>query len=210
MQDTLLTACSLASLAPRSSWPTRTPVPRSATMAASLILISSGRSKTARWCHRLRELTRQARARRPPTAESAVLETRPRVRLRLARRLSYAVVPALWRRHIGLQSLQARRLRQLRLGNPDSDRSYHPGQLSGMNNGVVGAISGIVPLGAILYGLVRIARERGGRGIQAVLEVAREILSIGAWLTNIFSVAIIISAAVNTPASPSGTRQPES
>lgn len=79
-----------------------------------------------------------------------------------------------------------------------------------MNNGVVGAISGIVPLAAILYGLVRIARERGGRGIQAVLEVAGEILSIGAWLTNIFSVAIIISAAVNTPASPSGTRQPES
>ncbi len=80
---------------------------------------------------------------------------------------------------------------------------------SGYNNRGVGAISGIVPLVAILYGLIRIAGEGGDRATQGVLEVAGHILSIGAWLTIILSVAIIISAAEKSPASPPGNRQPE-
>lgn len=65
---------------------------------------------------------------------------------------------------------------------------------SGVNNRVVGSITGIVPLGAILYFLIRIASKGEGRAFQYVLEVAGHVLSIGAWLTIIFSIAIIIAA----------------
>jgi hypothetical protein len=69
---------------------------------------------------------------------------------------------------------------------------------SGANNRGIGAVSGIVPLGAILYGLVRITGEGGPRATQGVMEVAGHILSIGAWLTIIFSIAIIIAAFAKT------------
>jgi len=80
---------------------------------------------------------------------------------------------------------------------------------TGASNRGIGAVSGIVPLGAILYGLARIAGKGGGRATQGVMEVAGHVLSIGAWLTIIFSVGIIIAALVKTPAGTSGTRQPE-
>jgi len=69
---------------------------------------------------------------------------------------------------------------------------------SGMNNRAIGAVSGIIPLAAVFYFLVRIAGEGGGRATQGVIEVAGHILSIGAWLTIIFSIAIIIAAFVQT------------
>jgi len=70
---------------------------------------------------------------------------------------------------------------------------------SGANNRTIGAISGIVPLGAILYGLVRIAGEAGSSVANGVLEIAGHVLSIGAWLTIIFSVAIIVAALAQAP-----------
>lgn len=54
---------------------------------------------------------------------------------------------------------------------------------SGYNNREIDAIAGIVSLGVILYGMEVV-----------VIEV--HVLSIGAWLTIIFSIAIIIAALV--------------
>lgn len=68
---------------------------------------------------------------------------------------------------------------------------------SGINNRGIGIIAGMVPLGAILYGLLRIGGEGGGRAIGNVLELAGQVLSIGAWLTIIFSISIIIAAVIN-------------
>ncbi|TFG68248.1 MAG: hypothetical protein E4H27_08145 [Anaerolineales bacterium] len=81
---------------------------------------------------------------------------------------------------------------------------------SGKNNRVIGAISGIVPLAAILSGLPRIAGEGGSLATKGILQVAGQILSMGAWLTILFSLAIIISAAVKLPRNLPGTQQPES
>lgn len=79
----------------------------------------------------------------------------------------------------------------------------------GVNNRAVGAIAGIVPLSAIFYALVRIAGEGGGNATKEVLDVAGHVLSIGAWLTIIFSVAIIIAALVRTYPTTALSKQPE-
>lgn len=65
---------------------------------------------------------------------------------------------------------------------------------TGVDNRGIGAIAGIVPLGAILYGLIRIGGEGGRDAANGVIEMAGQILVIGAWLTIIFSIAIIIAA----------------
>jgi len=64
---------------------------------------------------------------------------------------------------------------------------------SGINNRVIGFITGFVPLGAILYGLLKLAGNRDNADM--VLRLAGQVLSIGGWLTIIFSIAIIIVAA---------------
>jgi len=68
----------------------------------------------------------------------------------------------------------------------------------GVNNRGIGVVAGIVPLGAILYGLIRLSAEGGRDATTGVLKIAGQVLSIGAWLTVIFSTAIIIAAAVQT------------
>jgi len=80
---------------------------------------------------------------------------------------------------------------------------------SEINNRGIGAIAGIVPLGAILYGLVRLAGEGGGQATKGVLDIAGQVLSIGAWLTIIFSIAIIIAALVQAPSGTSQSLKPE-
>lgn len=70
---------------------------------------------------------------------------------------------------------------------------------TGVNNRVIGAIAGIVPLGAILYGLIRLGGEGGHDATNGVLKIAGQVLSVGAWLTIIFSIVIIIEAVFQTP-----------
>jgi hypothetical protein len=80
---------------------------------------------------------------------------------------------------------------------------------SGTNNRKLGAVSGIVPLGAVLYGLARIATAGGGGATQGMAELAGRVLLTGAWLTILFSIAIIIAALVQVPAGTTESRQPE-
>lgn len=68
--------------------------------------------------------------------------------------------------------------------------------LSGGPNRPVGAFTGIVPLAAILYGWVRLGSEGGGDAMSQVSQMAGQVLSIGAYITLLCSVAIIIAAAV--------------
>lgn len=65
----------------------------------------------------------------------------------------------------------------------------------GINNRGIGALAGLVPLGAIAYGLMRLGLESAD-ATQGVLDAAGHVLSIGAWLTIMFSIAIVIAALV--------------
>ena len=67
---------------------------------------------------------------------------------------------------------------------------------AGINNRGAGAFTGIVPLGALAYGLLRLSSEGGADATNGVFQVAEHVLSIGVYLTIIFSVAIIIAAFV--------------
>lgn len=68
--------------------------------------------------------------------------------------------------------------------------------LSGANNRVLGAVSGIVPLGAILYVLTRLGVAGGSDATSGAMNMAGRVLGIGAWLTIVLSIAIIIAALV--------------
>jgi hypothetical protein len=68
--------------------------------------------------------------------------------------------------------------------------------LNGANNRVVGAVSGIVPLGAILYVLTRLGLAGGSEATSGALNLTGRVLGVGAWLTIILSIAIIIAALV--------------
>ena len=71
---------------------------------------------------------------------------------------------------------------------------------SGINNRGIGVIAGIVSLGVILYDLLRLAGEEvGSRANEGILGLAGQVLLIGAWLTIIFSIVIIIAAIVPVP-----------
>lgn len=74
---------------------------------------------------------------------------------------------------------------------------------SGINNRISGALSGIVPLAALSYGVLRIAREGGGESAGEILKIAGQVMSIGVWLTILFSIVIIIAARID----PAGTGQ---
>ena len=69
-----------------------------------------------------------------------------------------------------------------------------------VSNRAIGVVAGIIPLGAILYALGRVGLERGIESMKVALELAWQAFSIGAWLTIIFSIGIIVAALVQTPA----------
>ncbi len=78
---------------------------------------------------------------------------------------------------------------------------------SGANNRAVGILTGIVPLVAIFYGLVRIGGEGGPEATDGILNLAGHVLAIGAWLTIALSVAIILAAL--TPPNAATEARPE-
>lgn len=65
---------------------------------------------------------------------------------------------------------------------------------SGASNRVLGALTGIVPLGALAYALIRLSSEGGADAARGVLEIAQQVFSIGIYLTVIFSLAILVAA----------------
>lgn len=66
-----------------------------------------------------------------------------------------------------------------------------------INNRGMGLVAGIIPLGAIFYGLIRISAETGGgEAAKNILQIAGHILSIGAWLTIIFSTGMVVASFV--------------
>ena len=71
--------------------------------------------------------------------------------------------------------------------------------LNGYNNRGVGAFTGIVPLAAIIYGIVRLVSEGGGDALRGVSEVVSHVLSVGAYVTIICSIGIIIAAEMPAP-----------
>ena len=71
----------------------------------------------------------------------------------------------------------------------------------GVSNRWIGAITGIVPIGGILYAMLRLDLKHGGSAAKEIGNVAGNVLSVGAWLTIILSIAIIFAALVKrTPA----------
>jgi hypothetical protein len=77
--------------------------------------------------------------------------------------------------------------------------------LTGYNNRGIGALTGIVPLGAIIYGLIRLGSEGGGDALNGLSEIVKHVLSVGAYITIICSIAIIIAALV--PSQPNTNAQ---
>lgn len=67
--------------------------------------------------------------------------------------------------------------------------------LAGSDNRGIGALTGIVPIGAIAYGLIRLAAEGGGDALNGIIRMASQVLSIGAYVTIICSVAIVLAAS---------------
>jgi hypothetical protein len=65
---------------------------------------------------------------------------------------------------------------------------------AGVNNRGIGAFTGVVPLGALAYALIRLGSEGGANATQGAIEIAKQVFSIGLYLTIILSIAIIIAA----------------
>jgi hypothetical protein len=66
---------------------------------------------------------------------------------------------------------------------------------AGQDNRLFGALTGLVPLGAIGYALLKIGAESGPDAAGQVLQVAQQVFSIGAYLTLLCSIALLVSAA---------------
>lgn len=62
------------------------------------------------------------------------------------------------------------------------------------DNRRLGAIAGMVPLGAIFYGLMRIENKAGDAALQSVFELAKQFFSIGAYVTIVSSLGLILAA----------------
>jgi hypothetical protein len=62
------------------------------------------------------------------------------------------------------------------------------------DNRRLGAIAGMVPLGAIVYGLMGIDSKAGDSAIQGVFELAKQFFSIGAYVTIVSSLGLILAA----------------
>ncbi len=58
----------------------------------------------------------------------------------------------------------------------------------------LGAIAGMVPLGAIIYGLMGIDSKAGNSAVQGVFELAKQFFSIGAYVTIVSSLGLILAA----------------
>ncbi len=71
---------------------------------------------------------------------------------------------------------------------------------SGVDNRPIGAVTGIVPLGAVAYVWILLLSNNSGsdRAEGALVDVAQHAVSIGVYLTIILSVAIIIAASRNS------------
>lgn len=67
------------------------------------------------------------------------------------------------------------------------------------NNRWLGALSGIVPLGFLAFLLARLGAENGSDATRGAVQVAGQVFSIGAWLTVLFSIGIVVSALVQMP-----------
>lgn len=68
--------------------------------------------------------------------------------------------------------------------------------LARQNNRLLGAITGIAPLVVLLYAVTRVAGEAGPRGFGQLLDVAGHVLSIGAYLTIICSLGLLIASMI--------------
>lgn len=79
----------------------------------------------------------------------------------------------------------------------------------GVSNRGIGAVCGIVPLGSIVYFMFRLVNEGQDRTTEGLLGLAGRVLELGAWLTIIFSVVIIIAAVVHRAGATTPTAQPE-
>jgi len=66
--------------------------------------------------------------------------------------------------------------------------------LTGVNNRIAGAITGLIPLVAILYVLVRLGTGVGVEAIQGFLQVTWQVLAIGGWLTILLSIIMLFTA----------------
>ena len=79
--------------------------------------------------------------------------------------------------------------------------------LSGKDNRVVGGFAGIAPILALLYAFIRFCSEAGPNAAGQISEIAQHVFSIGAYLTLIFAVCLLVVAFSRTPAFPSPTPQ---
>jgi hypothetical protein len=68
--------------------------------------------------------------------------------------------------------------------------------LSGFGNRGIGALTGIVPLGAMIYGILRLGSGGGGDALNGVAKIVGEVLSIGAYVTIFCSVGIVLAASI--------------
>lgn len=81
--------------------------------------------------------------------------------------------------------------------------------LNRFNNRVIGAMTGIVPLIGILYGMMRLNQGVRPGARDGVIEIAGQVFAIGGWLTVLFSVAILIAAWVHVPDRGPSSGEPE-
>jgi hypothetical protein len=79
---------------------------------------------------------------------------------------------------------------------------------TGVNNRGIGALTGIVPLGALVYAFIRLSSEGGSNASESAFKFAQQVFSIGMYLTIIFSIAILVAAFVST-AQPQPAAKPE-
>lgn len=71
--------------------------------------------------------------------------------------------------------------------------------LQKMPNRVIGAVTGIVPLAAILYAIFRIQEAAGTRAAEEILGMSMHLLSVGAYLTIACSIGLIITTMFYHP-----------
>ncbi|MBX3146261.1 MAG: hypothetical protein KF785_05780 [Gemmatimonadales bacterium] len=69
--------------------------------------------------------------------------------------------------------------------------------LSGIDNRAIGAITGSIPLATVFYQWAKMSNQAGGyigRLASDLTEIATGVLGIGAWLTFLLSIAIVLAA----------------
>lgn len=71
--------------------------------------------------------------------------------------------------------------------------------LARMPNRGIGALTGLVPIGALGYALARIAEQSRPRGTEQIFEIAQHVFSVGGYVTLACSVGLLL-AAITSPA----------